>query len=170
MIRPARSEYEPYYGRYIDIVPEGNVVDLLAAQRDKILRLGRTLTEDQGNYRYAPGKWSLKEVLGHVMDAERVFVFRALAFSRNDPQEIPGMEQDDYARAANYGDRPLREILEEYNALRDSTVHFFRSLSDDMLTRTGIASGFRFSVRSILFIVAGHELHHFRIIREKYLN
>lgn len=169
MTRPDRSEHEAYYGRYIDLVPDGDVLDHLENQGTVMAGLLSSLPETSGDYRYAPGKWSLKEVLGHVMDAERVFAFRGLVFSRNDAALFPGMEQDDYARAANYSDRSLASILEEYRVLRGSTLHLFRSFSDDMLLRTGTASGCRFTVRSIMYIVAGHELHHMRSIREKYL-
>lgn len=169
MKRPDTSEHEPYYGRYINLVPEGEVPEILEEQGRETIALLKGLTEDHGNYRYAPGKWSLKDLVGHVIDTERVFVFRALVFSRSDTQPFPGMEQDDYARAANYAARPLGEIIGEFESVRTATIHLFRSFTPEILLRSGIANGCRFTVRSIMYIVAGHELHHLRILREKYL-
>ena len=167
--RPAAAEYAPYYSRYIDLVPQGDIVDLLAGQIEKTLSLLARVDHEKAEYRYAPDKWSVKEVVGHVVDTERVFAFRAFAFSRNDSNPLPGMEQEDYARAANYHDRPLQDILEEFREVRRSTISLCRSFDEGMLMRRGIASECEFSVRSLPYIIAGHELHHMRVLQDKYL-
>jgi hypothetical protein len=167
--RPSTSEHAPYYSRYIDLVPEGDIVGLLAGQIDKTLSLLAPVDQRKANYRYAPDKWSIKEVVGHVVDTERVFAFRAFAFSRNDKNPLPGMEQDDYARAANYRDRPLQDIIEEFREVRHSTVSLCRSFDEVMLMRKGVASGCEFTVRSLPYIIAGHELHHVRVLQQQYL-
>jgi len=167
--RPRDTEYEAYYGRYISLVPDGDIGTILEKQREATSALLAPLDTETADFRYAEGKWSVKEVVGHIIDAERVFAFRAFAFSRNDPNAIPGMEQDDYARGANYGDRSLRDIVEEYRAVRSATLHLLRSFDNGMLLRTGTASGCSFTVRSTMYIIAGHELHHLRGLKERYL-
>ncbi len=167
--RPSSSEHAPYYSRYIDLVPEGDILRILEAQAETTLRYLSSVSEEKAMFRYAPGKWSIKEVVGHVIDTERVFAFRAFAFSRNDKNPFPGMEQEDYARGANYEQRPLRDILDEFRDVRASSLRLFRSFNDEMLMRKGIASGYEFSVRCLPYIIAGHELHHAGMLRERYL-
>jgi len=169
LTRPSSSEHAPYYSRYIDLVPEGDILQILEVQGETTLRYLSSVTEEKAMFRYAPGKWSLKEVVGHVIDTERVFAFRAFAFSRNDRNPLPGMEQEDYAHGANYEQRPLRDILDEFREVRRSNLRLFRSFNDEMLMRKGIASGYEFSVRCLPYIIAGHELHHVEILRERYL-
>ena len=166
--RPDESEYAPYYGRYIALVPGGDIAAILVSQQEEMGRFLKFLSEEQGEYRYAEGKWSVKEVVGHLIDAERVFAFRALAFSRGDTQPYPGMEQDDYARGANYGERSLSDIADEFASVRIATLHLLGGMSDEMLLRRGTASEVVFSVRSIFHIIAGHERHHRAVLREKY--
>ena len=167
--RPSTSEHAPYYSRYIDLVPEGNILRILEAQNEETIRTLSGLTEEKALFRYAPGKWSVKEVVGHVIDTERVFGFRAFAFSRGDKNAFPGMEQNEYAQGANYEERSLREILDEFAEVRKGNLRFFRTLNESMLTRVGKASGFEFTVRSTIYIIAGHELHHASVLRDRYL-
>jgi hypothetical protein len=167
--RPAPTEYAPYYGRYIDLVPEGDILTFLSGQIHKTLSLVGSVGEDKADFRYAPGKWSIREVVGHVIDTERVFAFRAFAFSRNDRNALPGMDQEEYARGANHGERRLSAILDEYRSVRGATIALVGSFSEEMLMRTGTASGFGFTVRSLAYIIAGHEQHHLRVLRERYL-
>ena len=125
--------------------------------------------EERGDHRYGPGKWSVKETVGHLMDVERVFAVRALAFARGDPGPLPGMEQDDYVAGANFGARTLADLFEEYRLIRASNLILFRSFDDGIAARRGTASGVEFTAKSIPFILAGHELHHVGILRERYL-
>lgn len=168
-IRPEASEYAPYYGLYISKVPEGDVIHLLTTQIDETIALLGGLSDKQAAYRYAPGKWNLKEVVGHLCDTERIFAYRALRFSRNDATPIPGFDQDPFTEAANFSDRTLADLLDEFRAIRQATLHQFRGMSETMMTRTGTASGNPFSVRAVAFIIAGHERHHLGLIRKHYL-
>lgn len=166
---PDPSEYAPYYGRYIALVGGGDVVAALEDQPRETLALLSTLSEEQGDYRYAPGKWSVKEMLGHVIDVERVFSYRALRFARNDRTPLASFEQDDYVRAGNFADYRLADLIEEFVCVRRASLWFFRQLSAEAWMRRGVASGNEVSVRAVAYIVAGHELHHRRVLREKYL-
>ena len=167
---PDASEYAPYYGRYITLVGGNDVVAALEDQPRETLALLSTLSEEQGDYRYAPGKWSIKEMLGHVIDAERVFSYRALRFARNDRTPLASFEQDDYVRAGGFGHRRLADLIEEFVCVRRATVWLFRTLSPEAWMRRGIASDNPVSVRAVAYIVAGHELHHRRVLQEKYLS
>ncbi len=128
-----------------------------------------SLGERQGNYRYAPDKWSVKEVLGHVIDTERIFAYRALRIARNDKTPIEGFEQDDYVRAALSGNRTLAGLIEEFSAVRHAGLLLFRSFDPEAWVRKGIASQKEISVRALVYVIAGHELHHRKILQEKYL-
>jgi uncharacterized damage-inducible protein DinB len=169
MTRPEPDECEDYYRLYIDQVPEGDVIEILKGQLATALTVYRGIDEEQGNHRYAPDKWSIKEVLGHVIDTERVFAMRALAFARQDPGSWPGMEQDDYVAAANFDGRSVADLICEFEHLRRSNITLFRSLDADTALRRGMASGFEFTVRAVVYIVAGHEMHHRRVLQERYL-
>ncbi len=168
--RPDPNECEEYYRLYIDQVPEGDVLEILEGQLATTLTVLRAIDEEQGNYRYAPGKWSIKELLGHVVDIERVFAMRALAFARKDPGSWPGLEQDDYVDAANFDQRTVADLACEFEHLRRSNIVLFRSFDADTALRRGIASGFEFTVRAVVYIIAGHEIHHRRVLQEKYLD
>jgi hypothetical protein len=166
---PDPTEYAPYYGRYITLVGGDDVVAALEDQPRETLALLSTLSEEQGDYRYAPGKWSVKEMLGHVIDTERVLTYRALRFARNDRTPLASFEQDDYVRAGDFADCRLADLIEEFVCVRRASLWFFRQLSAEAWMRRGIASGNEVSVRAIAYIVAGHELHHRQVLREKYL-
>ncbi len=165
---PESSEYAPYYGKYISLVGGHDVVAALEDQPRETLALLSTLSEEQGDYRYAPTKWSIKEMLGHLIDTERVFCYRALRFARHDRTPLASFEQDEYVRSGNFGDCRLSDLIEEFVAVRRATVWLFRHLSADAWMRMGIASDNPVSVRALAYIVAGHELHHRRILQEKY--
>jgi DinB superfamily len=167
---PDPSEYAQYYGKYITLVPGPNVLAALEDQPRDTLGLLSALTDEQGDYRYAPGKWSIKEMLGHLIDAERVFSYRALRFARNDQTPLASFEQDDYVRAANFSASRLADLIDEFVSVRRATVWLFRSLSPDAWMRRGVASDNPVSVRAIAYIIAGHELHHRHVLQEKYLN
>ena len=169
MNRPDRSEYNEYYHTYISKVPDGDVCETL----ERGLQTTKELLGDVGRsleaYRYAPDKWTLNEVVGHVVDAERIFGYRAMCFAREDPAELPGMDQDAYVRASGANDRGLTSLLDELELLRRSHLALFRSFDETVALRRGIASGFEFTVRALVYIVAGHEIHHRRVIEERYL-
>lgn len=167
--RPDRDEYAPYYAGYIDEVPDGDILEVLATQGEATVALLEGVPEDRGDHRYAPGKWSLKEVVGHVNDVERVFALRALAFARGERAALFGMEQDEWVAAAGFDRRTVRSLAAEFHAIRGATLHLLRGLAAADWLRRGTASGVVFSVRAIPWILAGHERHHMAVIRERYL-
>jgi uncharacterized damage-inducible protein DinB len=167
--RPDPAEYDPFYGAYIDLVPAGDVLQLLETQLlDTLGLIGRVPAEKETTG-YAPGKWSVRDVVGHLIDTERTFVHRALAIAREDPGALPSMDQNDYATSSNANARPLSALSDELVAVRGSSVALFRSFTDEMWFRKGIASGVSFTVRTFPYIVAGHELHHRGILADRYL-
>ncbi|HEX7050741.1 MAG TPA: DinB family protein [Longimicrobiales bacterium] len=166
--RPDRSEYAEYYHRYVSLVPDGNVIDTLATQFAVTRRLLETVAPERESWAYAPGKWSFREVVGHLADVERVFAGRVLWIARDPDTPLPSMEQDAWAANSAARERPLRDLLDEWSAARQATVALVRGLDAEALARTGTASGVRFTVRSIPWIIAGHELHHRRLLRERY--
>lgn len=159
-----------FYARYVARVPDGNVAATLATQVDDTVALLADLSDDQALHRYAPGKWSIKDVVAHVADAERVFSYRILRFARADDTPLPGFDETAWASAASADRRPLSDLLAELQAVRASTVALLRGLTADALERTGTANGVPISVRAMAWIVAGHELHHRHILRERYLD
>jgi uncharacterized damage-inducible protein DinB len=167
--KPDAGEFLPYYGRYIDLVGPGDVISALSRQMSETQALLQGLPASVGKYRYAPDKWSVNEMIGHVIDAERIFTARALRFSRADPTPLPSFEQDDYVRNAAFDEFPLAELASELESLRRSTVLFFSHLSEDAWMRRGTASGAEVTVRALAYIIAGHELHHRAILETRYL-
>jgi uncharacterized damage-inducible protein DinB len=167
--KPAKSEFLPYYERYIALVPDGDVISTLASQLTETQSLLRVLPASVATYRYAPDKWSVNEVVGHMIDSERIFTGRALRFARNDATPIPGFEQDDYVRNATFDAYPLSELAAEMETVRQSTILFFRHLNEEAWTRRGLANNAEVSVRALAYIIAGHELHHREILRTRYL-
>lgn len=160
----------PYYDSYIALVEGSNVISILEEQMNSTYELLNSIDEDRGNYAYAQGKWTIKELVGHLADSERVFGYRALRFARKDKTELAGYEQDDYVANSNFNERTLNDLAEELLNLRKSNLILFRSFTDDMLKMTGIANESEVSVDALLFIIAGHEIHHINVIKEKYLN
>ena len=167
--QPQTNEYAPYYEKYVSLVPEGDVVTTLSRQLDDTLSFLRGLTEAQGNSRYAPGKWSIKELVGHIIDTERIVAHRAFRFARNDQTPLPGFEQDDYVRVGNFDNRRLSDLADEFEQVRRATLSLLRSLDDDAWLRRGAANETEVSVRALAYILAGHETHHMQIVRERYL-
>lgn len=167
--RPEASEYAPHFERYVSLVPAGDILVTFGTQLEETLTLIGGLSESQGEKRYAPGKWSIKEVLGHIIDAERTFAYRALRFARNDLVPLPGFDQNEYVSHATFDRWPLRELAAEFGHVRHSNILFFRHLDDDAWQRRGAASGHEVSVRGLAYIIAGHAAHHVRILRERYL-
>jgi uncharacterized damage-inducible protein DinB len=167
--KPRPGEFAPYYGKYIDLVPDGDAVGALAAQIAATSGTLRAVSGADSLKRYAAGKWSIREVLGHLTDAERVFAYRALRFARNDKTPLPGFEQDDYIAPGKFDARAWPDLISEFEALRQSNLAMFRGFDADAWTRQGTASGNPMTVRALAYVIAGHELHHMKIVREKYL-
>ncbi len=167
--RPLATEYAPFYARYIDLVPEGDVLDILSRQRDDALALLAKIPGDAGDVRYAPGKWSIKEVLGHIIDSERIFAYRALRFARADTTPLAGFEQDDYVRAGNFKARSLADLTEEFGFVRQATLVMLRHFGPETWDRRGTANNAAVTVRALAYIMAGHAGHHIGILRERYL-
>ena len=168
MKRPLEGDYAPFYAGYIKNVPD----DAIKAFGEQLYTTNvffKSIPEDKIDYRYAEGKWSIKEIIGHLIDNERVMSYRALAISRNEKQSLPGFEQDDYVRESNYSKRDYSELVEELKRVRESNLLMFKNFSEEILDRRGVANNSEVTVRAILFIIAGHELHHINIIKERYL-
>lgn len=168
MDRPTSAETAPYYQGYIDLVPDGDIVEQLADQGDRTRRALEALRQERGLEAYAEGKWSVNELVLHLADTERMFAYRALAFARRDRAALPGMDQDQWNRASGANDRPLANIVEELAAVRVATVALFGGMDPAVGVEVGEASGARFTVRSLAWIIAGHELHHLGVLRERY--
>jgi len=167
--RPDDTEYASYYGRYITLVPAGDILTTLVHQNEATMALLRGLSESQGGFRYAPGKWSIKELVAHLSDAERIFADRALRFARADPTLLPGFEENDYVRNGSFDSFHLADIATGFENVRRSTVSLFRLTSGEASARRGKANNAEVSVRALAYIIAGHELHHMNILRTRYL-
>lgn len=167
--RPGNDEYASFFGNYVTLVPEGDLLDILQRQQEETLGVLEGLSEEQGNYRYAEGKWSLKEVFGHVTDNERIMSYRLLRIARGDTTPLPGYDQDVLVPGACFDLFPLRQLAEDYAAVRRATLTLLRGLTDEAWLRKGTASNHTVSARALACVICGHELHHLRIIRERYL-
>lgn len=166
---PQPAEYNPYYGKYIALVQGDDLTGILGEQIEHSLDTFRGISEVKSLHRYAPGKWSIKETLGHVIDAERIFSYRALRFARNDQTPLPGFDQDPFVAAAASDSRPWNDLIAEFEQVRRATILFFAGLNPEAAMRTGTASGSLMSVRAAGYVIAGHELHHMAVLRDKYL-
>lgn len=167
--RPAPTEYVPHFAQYVDLVPEGDVLDLLRRQVDETAALVGKLSDRDADFRYAEGKWSIKEVVGHIADTERIFVYRALCFARHEAAGLPGFDENEYVRHANFSSRSLQDLLSEFRTVRAATLSFLSGLDAEALTRRGTANQREYTVRAIAYIMGGHERHHTKIIAERYL-
>jgi hypothetical protein len=168
-LAPAADEYAEYYGRYVSRVPRGDFFAVLRKQADEIAGLFGAFTPAQADFAYAPGKWSVKEVLGHLTDTERVFAYRALSSGRGDPSPLPGFEQDDWLAPAGFGRRTIGDLLAEWRAVRAATIALAEGFPAEATLRRGVASGREFSVRALLHVAPGHTDYHVEVLRERYL-
>lgn len=166
MNRPQPNEYPAWGETYISKVDQ-DIFEILEEQIFSIPALFES-NKDKENYAYAEGKWTLKEMLGHIIDCERIFIYRITSFARNEKQHLPGFEEDDYVANARFSERNYEDMIEEFAAMRKANLYLFRSLNEEELNRKGIASGREINVKSILFIVAGHIIHHVSILKERY--
>jgi hypothetical protein len=167
MPRPGPTEYTPSHGPYVTLVPEDDILSALAAQLEDALALLRAVPEAQGNARHPPYTWSVKEVVGHLTDTERVMGYRALRFARGDATPLPGFEENDYARAAESDRRPLADLVSEFDALRRSHLGLFGGLPEAAWLRSGEANGNAVTVRALAYIIVGHARHHTAILRRR---
>ena len=168
-MRPATTDYAPYYDRYVSLVQGDDVLTALEQQSAESQKILASLDETRADYRYEEGKWSVKEVVGHMLDSERVFSYRALAFARGDAGPLPGFDQQVWADSSSYDRWSVPDLGEEYALLRRSNVVMFRNFSPDAWERRGVASDNEVTVNALVWIIAGHELHHLGVLRSKYL-
>ena len=167
--RPAEDEHAPFYGNYINLVPHQDLIQVLRDQKVSTVQLFKSIPEDKAGSRYAPGKWSIKEVVGHICDTERIMSYRGLRIARGDQTPLPGFEQDDYVRFAEFDQRPFDELTAEFSSVRDATLSWVRGLDEQSLQRRGTANNMSVSVLALAYIIAGHERHHIGLLRERYL-
>jgi hypothetical protein len=168
-MRPGQGDYAPYYENYIKLVEGDDILRILNDQSKKTQDVLNSFSEHKGNFRYADGKWTVKEVVGHLLDTERVFAYRALCIARGEKKSLPGFDQDDYVKEGNFNRRELFELNYDFRLLRESNLLLFRSFTPEMLNRRGFASETSVTVLAILFMIAGHEKHHMKFLREKYI-
>ena len=163
------NEFDSFYANYITLAMEFNFASGFAMQRDRVVAFFQNLSYEKWDYSYQPAKWTIKDVLLHMVDTERIFAYRALRISRNDKIPLPGFDENEYAVKANASSRTVESLIEEYISVRNATITLFQSFSDKQLLEIGIASGKEISVRAIGYIILGHEKHHLNIIKERYL-
>ena len=166
--RPNPDEHIAYYGRYVSLVPDGDLVTQLESDMGDTAALLRRTPPEREDFAYAPGKWTVKEVIGHLADVERVMGFRALWFARSDAQPLPGFDENAWVPSGKFANRTLAELTDELEAVRASTIAMVRGLAPDALARRGTANGAEISVRALLYIIAGHERHHVGLLKERY--
>ncbi len=168
LARPTAGEFDSYYSGYIAKAPEGDMIAHLTQQMAEAARLLGDLSDEVGLRRYAPGKWSVKEVLGHLIDTERVMAYRMLRIARGDATPLPGFDQDTFVPAGAFDRRAMEDLIEEYASVREATIRLLGGLDGASLERRGVANGCPVSARAIAFIIAGHELHHLGVLRDRY--
>lgn len=168
LTRPSDREYAPFYKRYVSAVEGDDVLAVLESQIDSFRRLPQALPPDRETFRYEEGKWTLREVIGHVNDAERVFGYRLFCIARGEQRSLPAFDEGDYVRNGNANSRPIAELCDEFILLRRVNLGFIRSLDETGWTRTGIANDAEVSVRALVFILAGHAAHHLQVLRDRY--
>jgi hypothetical protein len=166
--RPEPGTYGDYYQKYIDLVPDGDLRRLLPVIFDANFRALRTIAPEQERHRYASGKWSIRESIGHVADTERVFAYRAMRVARGDQTPLPSFDENLFVDVARYDDIPLEQILGELMAVHAATILLFENMADEAWDRVGMASSNPVGVRAIAYIIAGHELHHMNVLKERY--
>jgi len=166
--RPQPDEYSAFAARYVNLVGDEPILEILKNNQQSTYEIFTGLSSGKADYAYAEGKWTIKQMLGHMADTERVFAFRALAFSR-EAIELPGFDQDVYMEGTTFNSRSLKDLANEFKTVRESSLYLFKSLTENQSTQKGIASGNPVSVRALAYMIAGHELHHINILKERYL-
>ena len=166
--RPSAGEFIPYYGKYISLVTDGDLIEMLARNADETIALLRAQPPEMADHAYAAGKWTVKEVIGHVCDAERIFAYRILRIARDDRTPMEGFDENAYVPAGDFGSRTLESLIEEFTAVRQASIALIASLSDEAWARVGVANNDGISARALAYILAGHELHHREILLTRY--
>jgi hypothetical protein len=169
MRHPDPSEHDPYYAAYIALVPEDDLIAALAAQQEETRRLLESVSDERASFRYAAGKWSVRQVVGHMTDAERVFQYRAMSFARGEKVSLPGFDEEAYVHNANFDKLPIATLADGLKSVRRATIDLFRTFDDEIWGRSGVANEKPITVRALAFITLGHERHHLRVLRERYL-
>lgn len=167
--RPQQGEFPAYYTNYIALVPEGDLPQFLEIQGKEIMATLENIETEKENFRYAEGKWTTKELIGHLIDTERIMAFRALVFSRGEAQSIPGFNENDYVKAGGFAGRSLASLIAEFKSLRTSNIDLMASFSSDQLAQIGNANGLTVTVAALCYIIAGHAAHHINILTDRYL-
>ncbi|WP_127588465.1 DinB family protein [Paenibacillus koleovorans] len=167
--RPNAEEHAPFFAAYIGQVPEGDLIQILENQQERVHALFAGLSEEKAMSRYAPGKWSLKEVLGHITDTERVMSYRLLRVARGDQTALPGFDENVFVDGAAFDRRSMTELLEEFDTVRSATLKLIRGIQQEAWARVGTVSNHSTSARALAFVIAGHERHHGHVVRERYL-
>lgn len=170
MQRPNSSDYKPYQEAYIKTVEGDNILKVLEEQLKNIPEFLKSIPEDKGKYSYAEGKWTVKEVIEHITDTERIFAYRALCIARGEKIVLPGFEQDDYVRGANSNSRKISDLADEYRKVREANLSLFKSFDEEAINMRGNVNDYQITVNAILYVIAGHANHHLNILKEKYLS
>jgi hypothetical protein len=169
MPKPIPGEYSPYQIAYINTVQEENIFKVLEGQLDFVPKFLSSISEEKGNYAYADGKWTVKQIIGHVIDTERIFAYRSLCIARGEKQTLPGFEQDDFVAAANFNNLKISDLISQFIKVRESNLLLFKSLDDKDFNKRGTVNNYEITVNAILYVIAGHLNHHLKILKEKYL-
>lgn len=165
-----KNEYAPYYSTYVELVSDGDFIQTLVQQMEETIALLKDISDHQAHFRYAPEKWSLKEVIGHIADTERIMSFRLVSIARGETVALPGYNDNEYVQNASFNKQSVEDLLQNLYIVRQSTIHLIKSLSSEDLLRRGTANNSEVTVRALIAIIAGHELHHRNIIRERYFS
>ena len=168
-MRPAKGDYGEYYQKYVDLVKGDDIFRILVEQNMDSQNVLNSFSESKGNYKYAEGKWTVKEVIGHMMDVERIFAYRALCIARGETNPLPGMDQDMYVSNGSFNKRQLFDLNYEYRLLRESNILLFGGFDKSVLQNKGTASGYVVTVLALMFMTVGHEKHHLNVLMERYI-
>ncbi|MGB1247407.1 MAG: DinB family protein [Chitinophagales bacterium] len=165
----SQYNFDEYFRYYIELVNKTDIISAMQNNKDEVIALYQSFAQEKGNFAYADGKWTIKELLAHIIDCERIFCYRALRFARNDKTDLRGFDHDEYVKYVNVEKRSISNLLDEFVALRENSLHLFKSFDEEILTRNGTANNLTIDVKSLGYMVSGHCTHHLRVIREKYI-
>lgn len=168
-MRPAKTDYAEYYQKYIDLIEGDDIIHILVSLNNEASDVFNSFPQSKGNFSYAEGKWTVKEVAGHMMDTDRIFAYRALAIARGEKQPLPSFNQDEYVKNGKFGDRELSDLTYEYRLVRESNLLMFKGFDSSVYSNRGIVAGNEVTVLALMWMIAGHQKHHLNILKEKYL-
>jgi uncharacterized damage-inducible protein DinB len=168
-MRPAKTDYAEYYQKYIDLIEGDDIIHILVSLNNEASDVFNSFPQSKGNFSYAEGKWTVKEVAGHMMDTDRIFAYRALAIARGEKQSLPSFDQDEYVREGKFNLRNLSDLTYEYRLVRESNILMFKGFDQSVFSNRGIAAGNEVTVLALMWMIAGHQKHHLNMLREKYL-